>query len=66
MSLHALIRPLLYSLTSLGMLLDVDTMCGEVKRTNISVINHPMRFFFFAKKNHISGETPSVLRKKVK
>ena len=45
MSLHALIRPLLYSLTSLGMLLDVDTMCGEVKRTNISVINHPMRFF---------------------
>ena len=48
------------------MLLDEDTMCGEVKRTNISVINHPMRFFFFAKKNHISGETPSVLRKKVK
>ena len=65
MSLHALIRPLLYSLTSLGMLLDVDTMCGEVKRTNISVINHPMRFFL-QKKNHISGETPSVLRKKVK
>ena len=48
------------------MLLDVDTMCGEVKRTNISVINHPMRFFFLQKKNHISGETPSVLRKKVK
>ena len=65
MSLHALIRSFLFSLTSLGMLLDEDTMCGEVKRTNISVINHPMRFFF-AKKNHISGETPSVLRKKVK
>ena len=65
MSLHALIRSFLFSLTSLGMLLDEDTMCGEVKRTNISVINHPMHFCK-KKKNHISRKTPSVLRKKVK
>ena len=66
MSLHALIRPLLYSLTSLGMLLDVDTMCGEVKRTNISVINHPMRFFFFCKKKSYKWRNSERVKKKGK
>ena len=45
------------------MLLDVDTMCGEVKRTNISVINHPMRFFFCKKKSYKWRNSERVKKK---
>ena len=48
------------------MLLDVDTMCGEVKRTNISVINHPMHFCKKKKKKSYKQKNSERVKKKGK